>query len=420
MKKILSTVAALGLVAGMATAASATEFKISGYYFVEGAYLSSGDGAGITVAKDAQGEAYSNDSFWYHEFKIKPTMKVNDKIDMKAVIKVVANKFGQDTSSASDVAIPKAYMEYKSDIGKFRIGRTPASSWEGDFISHDGWANRIMYWPNFLPENFSACIFTQKATEADAEDATASSDYDVYSVGGTYKVKDLKVSLAIDHHVDDDTAGTTTVKNVIKAYYNQNIDNIYAEMELAKVLGTTESSAVGVEDVDISSLAIMADVGMKMDKLDVGVLAFMATGEDDGTDVTAAMSSTTGLGDQFQPYVVLTGRPTGMLTTDAETVDADMRNAGVISLGVHADFAASDKLNLHTALAFAKAENAPTDVDDTYGWEIDLGATYALMDNLSYTACIGYLAAGDFFKGVNGVEETEDVYVAAHRLTMTF
>ena len=43
MKKIFSTVAALGLVAGMATAASALDFSVTGKYTVEGYYITEMD-----------------------------------------------------------------------------------------------------------------------------------------------------------------------------------------------------------------------------------------------------------------------------------------------------------------------------------------------------------------------------------------
>ncbi|MDR9502558.1 MAG: hypothetical protein RI601_12250, partial [Desulfurivibrionaceae bacterium] len=101
MKKVLSTVAALGLVAGMATAAQALDFKVSGNYFLEGVYQSSGDGEGVSLTEDTvTGDERGNDAFWRHEFIIRPTMKVNDKISVKSKI-YLANS-GVDTKDGSD------------------------------------------------------------------------------------------------------------------------------------------------------------------------------------------------------------------------------------------------------------------------------------------------------------------------------
>lgn len=47
MKKLICAAAALGLVAGVATTASAMDFSVSGMYQVEGYYLDNADGAGF-------------------------------------------------------------------------------------------------------------------------------------------------------------------------------------------------------------------------------------------------------------------------------------------------------------------------------------------------------------------------------------
>ena len=52
--------------------------------------------------------------------------------------------------------------------------------------------------------------------------------------------------------------------------------------------------------------------------------------------------------------------------------------------------------------AWLKADEKPSGiVDDSYGSEIDLYATYKLYNNLSYTVGFGYFMTGDYFKGTN-------------------
>lgn len=230
---------------------------------------------------------------------------------------------------------------------------------------------------------------------------------------------------------------TTMNRNRIKGYYNQNFSNMYAEMEFSYDWGEfDDDGTVGANDDDVDTFAIMADVGMTMDKLDMGMMFFYASGDDDTSDDDreSAMTYVYGsLGEQFQPYTVLTGRHTGMLSNDYNGANADMAFHGVMSLGVHADFAVTDKLSLNTAIAYAMSDTdeltiAPGvtfEIDDEYGWEIDLGMSYALMDNLTYEVNFGYLMAGDFFEGyeiagVGPFGDAEDVYVLNHRLSMEF
>jgi hypothetical protein len=208
-------------------------------------------------------------------------------------------------------------------------------------------------------------------------------------------------------------------------------------MEFSYDWGTIDDDAIGVKDIDISTLAVMADVGMTIAKLDVGMLFFYASGDDDTSDNDreSAMTYVYGghLGEQFQPYQILNGRHSGMMSSDFNGFNADMALAGVMSLGVHADFAVTDKISLHSAVAYAMADvdewtiapGVTLDIEEDYGWEIDLGASYKLMDNLTYSVDFGYLIAGDFFEGysylgVGSDASAEDVYVVNHRLSMEF
>jgi hypothetical protein len=414
MKKILSAVAALGLVAGVASTASALEFNVSGHYFLEGVYLSSGDGSGLVLNDDTIG----NDAFWRHEFKIKPTMKVNDKITVKSTIYLAENAWGTDdtdTDDGNNINVHQIYMEYMSPVGKVRMGRTSAGLWQGDFLSSDSHANRLMYFPNMLPENWGACLFLQKSAENDGEDTDVDADHDLYEASAWYKTKDMVVALGYDYFRNAAAATQLSTKHRVKGYYNQNFSKMYAEVEFQYETGEVDNDVA--PDTDRETLGLMADVGMNMDKLDVGMMFIYGSGDDDGTDND--VENLGALGEQFQPYNILTGATTGMMSQDFNGTNGSMTTAGIVSLGVHANFAVSDKLSLNSALAYAQAESErATALDDEYGWEIDLGMSYALLDNLTYQMDFGYLMTGDFFE--TATADAEDVYVLTHRLTMEF
>ena len=427
MKKILSAVAALGLVASVAGTASALEFSVAGEYFVEGVYLSSGDGTGLVLNDDDIG----NDAYWRHEFKIRPTMKVNDKIVVKSTIYLAnedTNSGGttrgvwgsQDDTKINDgrnISIQHLYMDYMSPIGTVRVGRTSAWLWQGDFLSDDEHANRLMYYPNFLGDDFGGYIYLQKTTENDGYNSKVDADSDVYGTSAWYKHKDMIVAVGYDYFRDATTAGQVETIHRIKGYYNQDFANVYAEVEFQYELGDIDIDAAA--DEDIESLGLMTDVGMNMDKLDVGMMFIYGSGDDHPTDTNH--DDLGQLGEQFQPYNILTGANTGMMVTDSVDAMDAMTTAGIISLGVHADFAVSDQLSVNSALVYAMAESEQSGWDDEYGWEIDLGMSYELMDNLTYQVDFGYLVTGDFFEGAAGSGlDAEDVYTLTHRLTMEF
>ncbi|MEN8232685.1 MAG: hypothetical protein ABFR35_08395, partial [Thermodesulfobacteriota bacterium] len=140
MKKVLATVAALGLVLGVAgnvlaldkpgaaaeaeattaprvpapTAPGVALWSVSGSWVLAGAYLSNGDGS------PAQANVYTEtgaDPFYIHSFKILPVLQVNDKVAMKGEIRFVdRHVFGAETASSpnatKDINAYHVYMEW--------------------------------------------------------------------------------------------------------------------------------------------------------------------------------------------------------------------------------------------------------------------------------------------------------------------
>ena len=466
MKKLICVAAALGLVAGVATTASAMDFSVKGMYQIEGYYLDNAEGAGFSMLDSydgGEGEVEpGSDAAWVHTFLMKPTLKVNDKITMKADIRFAKDAdFGDSNNDGNvngdldwkdgsrGVDIHKIYMEYMSPVGKIRVGRTPAGAWEGAYLNTPGNANRIMWWPSFVSKPWSMCIFTQKVVENDWYDNHTDSDRDLYEAGISYKTKDTKMSLAYDYFNNKTMSdlGATAFdrqRHRIKGYGKMNFADLWVEAEFSYDFGDWQdfdTEIVGTrEDVDLDTFAAMVAVGTSFDNLKVSALYFYASGDDDvtvGDDVESALTgpASDGTGDGFNPYYILTGDHTGMLNSDEYADNAQMAAMGVHCIGISADLAVSDKLTLHGALAFAMAAedeirygagNLTAEFDDDYGWEIDLGAKYKLLDNLTYEVRGAYFAVGDAFGDYKDadvkveVDEASSLMLLSHHLTMTF
>ena len=458
MKKLICAAAALGLVAGVATTASALDFSVTGMYQAEGYYLDTADGAGFNPYDDE----HSSDSYWVHTFIMKPTLKVNDKITMKADVRALKDtdwgSTGGTTSSQGiagdrDLDIHKIYMEYMSPIGKFRVGRTAAAAWQGAYLNNPTNADRIYFFPK-MDKPWGSYVFMQKANENDRADSDNDSDRDIYEACVYYTAKDTKWAVGYNLYNDkraSDTGVPTTSYDAqyhrVKGYVKQNIADLWVEAEIAYEFGDWmdyDVETIGdTEDVDVDTLSFMAAVGTSFDNLKVSALYFYAQGDDDLTDYDKEDAlggpASDGTGDGFNPYYILTGDHTGMLNSDETGDDVNMATAGVHCIGVSADLAVSDKLTLHGAFAYAWAADEDgvsdaavllggTSIDDEYGWEVDLGAKYKLLDNLTYEVRAAYMDTGDFFADIvennnllTGSNDDEaDLMLLSHHLTMTF
>ncbi len=456
MKKIISTVAALGLVVGVAGTASAMDFSMSGEYILEGYMLNNADGGDNGRCRGALDNAMDDvytlldlskprtavstpimtnagtDSAWLHTFIIKPKLQVNDKIAMFSELRFARyNVWGTDnnygTASNSDlyandqnnIDVYTLYMEYLSPVGKIRAGRCAVPPWGGDFLSTYSHADRLMWWPSFVADPFELLVFTQKSQENDWYNNNDDADNDVYEIDLTYKTDNLLLLGGYDYYNYKSNSNYDRADNKLRLYGVGKIANFTIEGEWGWQFGSWrdyDTEIAGVqEDQDVDAMAVMLDGSGQFDKLNVGLMYFWAEGQDDDiltdadADVTAAMNSALedGLGDDFNPYYILTGDLTGMLNSDVFNADPNMTTSGVNAIGVHSDFQVSDQLSLHGAIGYAWADTTDVveaaygvSVDDEYGWEIDLGAKYKLLDNLTYEVHAAYFNTGDFFDDI--------------------
>jgi len=371
-------------------------------------------------------------------------MKVNDKISMSSTIRLADDNFwgtqgdlnGTNTGgSAGDVEVWHLYMDYASPIGKMKLGRTSAGGYGTAFRDYDGRGNRVMLWPSFLAGGpVSTLFYVQKGTDdfqtAGSLDET-DTDNDTYVARVYYKTDNLDSGIHYGYGNDMTVDTKSTRKQELSAYGKYKMDNFFVNAELTHFFGEVDNDAAGTLDRDYDSWAGMLQVGGKFDALTPSMMYFYASGQDmnetaaNGGDMEAALSATTGTGDLFEPLYILTGRHTGMLNTDLFAGNtAIMSTAGVHAVVAAADYAVSSQLNLHGAIGWAQADEAEiagyTNRDDDYGWEYNVGAAYKLLDNLTYEAHFGYLDTGDYFKSTATADDTENVYLLTHSLTMTF
>ena len=474
MKKVLYTVAALGLVAGIATSASALELKVKGTYAVDGFYMdnsagaaainsvdaaTSGGGKGLQLASNPGQETYS-DAWLQHMFNIEAEMVVNDKISMMSRVRLIGlgTVWGaqDDTNvqNGNSMSIERLWMVYKSPIGVWEIGRRSAGGWGLSFVDTATAGDRI-YWKSgkLFGDVFSTYAYYEKMVEGEAYlGNTAKLDSDYYEAGATlnggWGTATLAYGLKQDNTKNSDDSPALTVWNsnpatgaivptLFPAVNGYEINghrirgvgqfklggNMGLDTEFDYKFGDKDfnHNTLTIRDQDISQLAFIVDFNATMAALTGHAMYFHTSGDDNAKDTDLESYGSTGW--DFEPLYILTGTfgnilnnyqgATSAFGTAAQTAGV---NAGVLST----DFAATQDLTLHGAIAYAVADKEMAGWDNEYGFEYNAGAAYRLLDNLIYAVHLGYLDTGDFFKLGGKYKDTNSIFLASHHLTMSF
>jgi hypothetical protein len=299
-----------------------------------------------------------------------------------------------------------------------------------------------MLWTNFLPKPWGSLWFTQKIVESDAGGGPNISDadqdgyyFDLSYTGDIGKTVAALWTVRNAQNNNSSTVEDTFVSSNLWLHGKYAFDGGLG-LEWEANWGFGEASATADQD----SLGLYANLSYKMDDWTFGGLFIYASGDDNlsDTDAEAFMSKSSGLGKDFNPFQIMTGDYMGMLNGDKAVVHRAVIwdsppnlgglgyfNAGAIAFGLNAKYAMSPKTTLSGEIGMFWATDEPTGWDDNYGTEVGVGMSYKLYDNLTYNAHFSYLITGDFFKigppvGSPSDYTTEDVWLAAHSLSMKF
>ena len=471
MKKVLATVAALGLVLGVTANALALDqpgrasevesttaprvpqptapgvalWSVAGQWVLAGALFQ--NGLGLPGGASLDGET-GTDAFYIYSFKILPTLQVNDKISMEAEFRFAdRDVFGNTDTGLTPVIVDDKvlknsgrlidtytlWMNWVSPFGKTQFGRMPAGAWGTKFLDNSTQGNRLRWYPNMLPENWGSLLFMQKVSESDAGALASDQDTDAYYVDLSYKAPFGKTTGAV-WAVRNATSDAGTVDPYTTTNFwltgNYAFDALTFDYELNMAFGDAAPLSDGTSR-DAKAWGFYGDLGWKMQDWKFGGLFIYASGDDNpnDTDVKSMMSNSTGTGKDFNPSQILFGDYMQILNGDMGGLSADSIhpaikngsvNAGVMAFQGYAKFALSPSLSFSGDLTYAMADKEQSGWDSDYGLEAGVGMGYKLMDNLTYNAHFSYLWTGDYFKRGVSSESVENVYLLAHALSMSF
>lgn len=458
MKKGLIIIAAALFVAAMVLPAMAVDMSLSGYYRVRGIFQSNADTGQATPWDAGSGpggafQAGDPEAWWDHHLQLNPVFKVADNLKLVTRVSAFNNQMWGSTNTSGAIAdenlLPpsfgdasdniifnRAYIEWATPKGTLKIGRMAGNyTFFTLFGNTELDADRIVY-VSPAYSGFNVVLGHEKRSEASAAatEHQADADYDRYFAILQYACPGLYIGYAPDYFRDRDTSATandTKLNHNFCLKLNDPTNTYFFEGELQLRLGEMDYDAGAGTDYDYDGLGYYAAAGMKKGPLTVALATAFCSGDEGDNAASPGRDREAGtpFGLDFQPLYIATS-PYSNITTGEDGSygfvmtslgGTNVHNTGVKAYVLAADYQVDPQLALHAALGAAYADKTANTIDDEFGKEFDVGLKYQIMSNLAYELHLGYLWAGDFFKGTSATNyRTDDIYQIDHSLTLSF
>jgi len=433
MRKFLVILLALGLVVAFSMPAAAVDLKFSGTYYVKG-YLESNH---ALREKDATSEGEVQNDWYVSRLRVNTVWQVADGLSLTTRFDAQEKIWGASDGSnqADSLSWERAYVTFKTGIGNFYAGYMSGGGFGTVFNDDVGSVPRLKWVGAFGP--WIVLALTEKGVEKDGlDDSTETdSDYDKYAVAAIYKWEGGQAGVLWFYLPDKSSkTGTVTdtdgnfdlVRNYVPVYFKANLGPLYMEGEASYFFGTYDYVTPGVADKDLEGISAYLYAKFNMGPAYVGGQFGYVEGNDPNTrDMEQGYYDNA----DWDPCLILfnywlavyQNGLAGMPTSYGADANSWLGLNNGFLYQAFAGFKPMDTLTLHASLTYAKADEKPLNyVDDEYGTEFDISATWKIYDNLEYYIGFGYLFAGDYFKGTDANAKIEDDYLLMHKLTLSF
>ncbi|MBW2630159.1 MAG: hypothetical protein JRC90_00060 [Deltaproteobacteria bacterium] len=467
MRKLLIGFLALSLVVVFAMPAAATDFDISGTYYIRGWY-----------DDNSKLESDSTASALYQQrLRVKSVFKVVDGLKLTVRLDTLEQTWGSVAPASQDpadsetgvhggytndiasgnVKVEMTRLDFVTKVGLISAGYWDTNAW-GCTFGNNTWKVGRIQWTVPIGENFYVVAGLEKDYEGDSKDGRISvfpgdeysdADNDAYILAGIYKGEQVEagllwkyVRLASQRPAGNPFVGdfpplycTNAEINVITPYFKATFDPFYVEGQIYWADGTMafEDYASGTPDVNLEGLSWYLMGKYSFGSAYIGGLAAYAQGDDpNSTDMEGVAVNG---GWDWDPCLILWNsdfnyKANGYLGHEGYAMtDGQMRNAFIYQ--IFGGWNPMEDLVLKASYTIATVgedqianpyDSYIMSVDDDYGSEFDITANYKIYDNLDYMVGFGYFWAGDFYKG-DPIEESSEVsntYLLVHKLTLSF
>jgi hypothetical protein len=438
MKRFWFILLSLGLITAFSTSAMALDVKFSGEFYAAGMYLDK-----TNLKKDSGSDGIST-AFYYQRLRLRTDFVVSPGLTLTTRFDAMERAWGAPRSSASttlavdstgttaeneNIAFDWAYITYASPIGTFDVGIMNDGETGTIFGNSYNPAARIKWNNTFGPFILKTAITKSKDNSYTAKNTvtTTDADSDKYGIEGVYQWKDGKTGVNVNYYRKADKKPTDnyTVKYFLfTPYAIAKIGPVNIQAEFNYATGKAKEYDNGIGDQTMEEMSGWIDAQATFGPVYFGGTLAYVSGDDTNTLDKKEGGDIDG-GRDWNPTLILfnyydrTYWVGGLDGQGIATNSGPMTNAWFVQGRVGVKPIAA--LDIMASLSYATADKKPTNFGSgVYGYEVDITGTYKITNNLSYMLGVGYLFAGDYFKGTAINSSVRDDYMLINKLTLTF
>jgi hypothetical protein len=436
----------LALITTFTTAAPAVDLKVSGEFYVGGLYLDK-----TSLQKDTATTG-PNTAFCFQRLRIRNDFIVSPGLTLVTRFDVMERAWGASRSTpgaalavdssgtaaeSENIAFDWAYIIYQSPIGQFDVGYMNDGATGTIFSNSFAPAGRIKYAIALGPLIFVGDITKVKEASYSAKNPTVTfsdGDNDKYGIDGSYRWKDGLAGMKVTYYNYDNNRPAANNKQayiLFTPYMMAKFGPVGVQWEVNYANGKLNQydSGVATGDVKLENLSAFLDATANFGSVYFGGTAAYVSGDDPATTDKQEGGTLNG-GREWNPCLIMFNYYdrtywVGNLNGYNATATAVTTNAGPMSnawfFQGRAGVRPVDKLDIVASVSYANADKKPTGVlNSTYGYEVDLTATYKITNNLSYMLGFGYFFTGDYYKGSSNANSLNNDYLVINKLTLMF
>ena len=443
MKRFWLVLLSLGLIVAFSTSAMAVDVKFSGSFYAAGMYLNK---VSLSEATESQSTAFYFQRLRLKtEFVVSPGLSLITRADImerawgaaRTAPGIVSDSLSAGTTAENEnIAFDYLYVQYASPIGVFAAGYMADGAWGTVFADSEAPATKVTY---MLPLGgliliAQAVKVAENSTTAKNLSGRSDTDNDKYYLIGIYNWKGGEAGLlgVYGRYAASRPAALGAYMGefyVLEPYAKVQLGPVKIQAEVDYAWGTYPEFDSGVGDVSVSNLMGWIDATATFGPVYFGGTAAYISGDDPATTDKNEGGLLLNGGNDWNPCLImfnyertywagaLSGHPYS--ATGVTNTNSPMSNAWFFQGKIGGNPIAA--LDIRGSVSYARADQKPTGVlNNDYGYEVDVTATYKITNNLSYMLGAGYLFTGDYFKGASDANNIRNDFLVINKLTLTF
>ena len=355
----------------------------------------------------------------FYTAKFNDNFKFVNKFEMDAV-------WGGDPDGYGDIGADGIKFEVKNSYADFTLGQvnlkigTQGIVLNRGFLFDDDFSGAVVTYN--MSKDIAIPFIWIKTYEGGMGDDMNDEDVDFYAINPSIKAGGATIAPLFMWTASEDSVGYTDNADYDKwnvYYFGGDVDLKAGPADVwftgLYEFGTIEGFG-GNDDLDVSAYLLAAGFSADVEALNVHGQAFYVSGDEDGGDDGDIEAFFVPAGQSYDWAAIMGGNGIFDNQNSAGSPGATPSNVMAVQLG--ATVKPMPKLSLTGDLWWAQLVEDNANGDSDLGTEIDITATYSIMDNLNLDVVAAYLMAGDATSSDGN--NTDDPMLLGTRISLSF